>query len=171
MLERKVIPYRRIDLLRGAHPFLVRRVLRFPGDTVPALRLNGTKLQQTRTISRTLDLVPSGSEQAEQWAEHAMSQIKHDLWWWAISRRFRRVSQPTSLDAIPDMIDRVDALLAEGVVGRGEPNSADLHAAVLVRLIWCLRELRGRLGDRPALALADRFCRPERYPGRLAVLL
>jgi glutathione S-transferase len=54
MLERKGIEYRRIALL----PVIHRGVLKaagFGGVTVPALRLDGQRLQGSRTISRALD--------------------------------------------------------------------------------------------------------------------
>src|SRR3954447_16684688 len=59
MLRHKGIDHRRIDLMPGLHAGALR-AMRFPGVTVPAMRLDGTRLQGTRTISRALDsLVPS----------------------------------------------------------------------------------------------------------------
>ena len=56
MLEHKGIPYERIDLVSGVHRVLVRG-LGFPGGTVPALVLDGQRLQGSRTISRALDVL------------------------------------------------------------------------------------------------------------------
>jgi glutathione S-transferase len=78
MLEHKGIPYRRVDLIAGVHPFAVR-VLGFPATakraellgegshsrlaradrlgTVPALRFDGRRVQTNREISRFLDSV------------------------------------------------------------------------------------------------------------------
>src|SRR5437867_3640797 len=57
-LERKSIDYKRVDLM----PVISRaalRALRFSGNTVPALRIDGERIQGSRTISRKLDeLVP-----------------------------------------------------------------------------------------------------------------
>jgi glutathione S-transferase len=59
MLKRKQIPYRRIDLAPGWHRGLLA-ALGFPARTVPALVLNGRKVQTNRAIARALDeLVPN----------------------------------------------------------------------------------------------------------------
>jgi glutathione S-transferase len=59
MLQHKGISYRRVNLVPGLH----RRRLPakgFPGHTVPALLLNGRRVQTSRAIARALDdLVPS----------------------------------------------------------------------------------------------------------------
>ncbi len=51
MLEHKGIPYKRTDLL----PVISKGVLRavgFPGVTVPALKIDGTKVQGSRPTAR-----------------------------------------------------------------------------------------------------------------------
>jgi glutathione S-transferase len=56
MLERKGIPYKRRDLV----PVISKGVLRaarFPGVTVPALKLDGRRIQGSREIARELDRV------------------------------------------------------------------------------------------------------------------
>lgn len=68
MLERKDIPYGRGDLL----PVISKGVLRaagFAGTTVPALRLDGERIQGSREIARVLErmrptpaLLPSDPE-------------------------------------------------------------------------------------------------------------
>jgi glutathione S-transferase len=58
MLERKGIDYRRVDLMPVISKAAVR-ALRFPGATVPALRVDGRRVQGSRAIARELDrLVP-----------------------------------------------------------------------------------------------------------------
>jgi glutathione S-transferase len=58
MLVHKGIDYERVNFLAGAHRMLVR-LHGFPGWTVPAIALNGEKMQGTRSIARELDrLVP-----------------------------------------------------------------------------------------------------------------
>ncbi len=54
MLDRKGIPYKRVDLM----PVIskgVLRAMRFPGNTVPALKLDGTRVQgsQRSRVSST----------------------------------------------------------------------------------------------------------------------
>ena len=56
MLERKGIPYKRVDLI----PVVSKGVLkaqRFDGITVPALKLDGRRVQGSREIARELDHV------------------------------------------------------------------------------------------------------------------
>jgi glutathione S-transferase len=59
MLQHKGVDYRRVDLVTVAHRALLR-ALGFPRNTVPAVRLDGAKVQGTREIALALDaLVPS----------------------------------------------------------------------------------------------------------------
>jgi glutathione S-transferase len=58
MLRHKGIAYRRIDLVSALHRILVRG-LGFPGSTVPALRIDGARVQGTRDISVALDSLRS----------------------------------------------------------------------------------------------------------------
>lgn len=71
--------------------------------------------------------------------------------------------------ALPDQLDRVDALLAEGVIGGEPPNAADFQVATCVRLAMCFDQLRERIAARPAGAHAQRIC-PD-YPGRFGPIL
>jgi glutathione S-transferase len=58
MLRHKGIPYRRVNLIPGRHAKSLP-AKGFPGSTVPALTLNGIRLQTNRAIARRLDeLVP-----------------------------------------------------------------------------------------------------------------
>jgi glutathione S-transferase len=68
------------------------------------------------------------------------------------------------LEALPGQLDRVDALLAEGVIGGERPNVADFQIAPSVRLAMCFDQLRPRIEDRPAGRHARAFV-PE-FPGR-----
>jgi glutathione S-transferase len=93
MLERKGIPYKRVDLL----PVIskgVLRAMRFSGVTVPALRLNGTRIQGSQEIARELDrvqpdppLFPSDPDQrarveeAEAWGDTFQHNPRQLSWW------------------------------------------------------------------------------------------
>jgi len=81
MLEHKGIAYRRVDLIPGLHKPLLR-ALRFSGTTVPALRIDGRRIQSSLELSRVLEemrpeppLFPSEPdarakvEEAEAWGE------------------------------------------------------------------------------------------------------
>jgi glutathione S-transferase len=57
MLQRKGLKYQRTDFPPVVSRFIVRRVLRFPGDRVPAIKIDGRKVQRTEAISRELDVL------------------------------------------------------------------------------------------------------------------
>jgi glutathione S-transferase len=71
--------------------------------------------------------------------------------------------------ALPAVLDRVDALLAEGVIGGEQVNAADFQVATSVRLAMLFDQLRERIAARPAGAHALRVC-PD-YPGRFRAVL
>lgn len=98
MLAYKGIEHRRIDLLpvisRGA-----LKLLRFPGVTVPALRIGRRRLTGSREISKALDeirpeppLFPADPakrvevEDAERWAEEILQNAVRRILWNAIKR-------------------------------------------------------------------------------------
>lgn len=99
MLEHKGIEYRRVDL----PPVLSRPMMRaagFPGNRVPALKIDGRKVQGSRAISRELDvlrpdppLFPADPalrpavEGAERWGDEGFQQMPRTISWWALKRR------------------------------------------------------------------------------------
>jgi glutathione S-transferase len=94
MLERKGVAYKSTDLL----PVISKGVLRaagFPGVTVPALRIEGEKVQGSRPIARTLErLVPepplfpadpaarAAVEEAERFGDEELQHPVRQLLWW-----------------------------------------------------------------------------------------
>jgi glutathione S-transferase len=98
MLTHKGIAYRRTDLL----PVISKGVLRavgFPGVTVPALKLDGRKVQGSREIARELDrqkpeppLLPADPEErqaveeAERFGDEELQPPMRQILWWAIKR-------------------------------------------------------------------------------------
>jgi glutathione S-transferase len=93
MLEHKGISYKRVDLMpvisRG-----VLKALRFPGVTIPSLRIDDRRITGSREISRALDeiqpqpaLFPADPqaraavEEAERWGEETLSDgVRRILW-------------------------------------------------------------------------------------------
>ncbi len=78
-----------------------------------------------------------------------------------------RTSEDTAkacLAALPGQLDRVDALLAEGVIGGERPNAADFQIAPSVRLALCFDQLRPFIENRPAGRHARKLVLD--YPGR-----
>jgi glutathione S-transferase len=98
MLERKGIAYKRTDLF----PVLSKAVVRglgFPAKTVPALKIDGRKLQGSREISRELDklrpepaLFPADPEkraaveEAERFGDEELQHPIRQITWWAIKK-------------------------------------------------------------------------------------
>jgi glutathione S-transferase len=98
MLEHKGISYKRTDLL----PVISKGVLRavgFSGVTVPALKIDGAKVQGSRQIARELErlrpqppLFPSDSgrraavEEAERFGDEELQHPVRQLLWWSIKR-------------------------------------------------------------------------------------
>jgi glutathione S-transferase len=91
MIAHKRIPHRLVRLMPGLHPPLVR-FAGFDEFTVPALELDGRKLQGSRRIARFLDevrpeppLFPADPEQrarveeAERWGEQVLQPVPRRL--------------------------------------------------------------------------------------------
>jgi glutathione S-transferase len=98
MLEHKGVEYRRIDLIAAAHRTILR-ALGFPRKTVPAVKLDGAKIQGTREIALALDALISSPalfpadperrrdvEQAEAWGEEVLQPVARRLIWNALKR-------------------------------------------------------------------------------------
>lgn len=98
MLDHKGIAYKRTDLL----PVISKAVLRaagFPGVTVPALKIDGAKVQGSRQIARELErlrpeppLFPSDPaqraavEEAERFGDEELQHPVRQILWWSIKR-------------------------------------------------------------------------------------
>ncbi len=68
------------------------------------------------------------------------------------------------LAAIPNRIDRVDALLAEGVIGGDQPNAADFQIGTSVKILLGYDDLRPYIDGRPAAEHARRVVPSEYDP-------
>jgi glutathione S-transferase len=213
MLERKGIEYSRVDLPQWFHRALLR-LLRFRGRTVPALVLDGRRVQTTPRIARLLDelrpeprLVPADPgrraevEAIERWVDGDVQQYCRRLVYWALPRhpeavgsylegsrlilpmfmvkplapaiiRILRRDHKATDDAVradlaqlPAILDRLDAAVAEGVIGGDEPNVADLQVACSLALLMTHDDLRDAIAARPSGRLAERLA--PGYPGRM----
>jgi glutathione S-transferase len=100
MLRHKGIDYKRTDLAPVLSRFIIRRLLRFSGDRVPAMKIDGRKVQGSASVSRELDVIqpvpplfPADPEQrakvekAERWGDEHLQQIPRTISWWALKRR------------------------------------------------------------------------------------
>jgi glutathione S-transferase len=98
MLERKGIEHKVVDVVPGFQPLVVR-VVGFRGITVPALRIDGRRVQGSRQISRFLEgIVPLPAlfpadpserravEEAERWGEETLQPIPRRLFRWGAAK-------------------------------------------------------------------------------------
>jgi len=104
MLEYKGLDYTPVWLLPGLHPALLR-TRGFRGGTVPAMKLDGRRLQQSRTIARALEeakpeppLFPADPErrvaveEAERWADEVLQDLpRRIVRWLSVHRPETRV--------------------------------------------------------------------------------
>ena len=63
------------------------------------------------------------------------------------------------LAALPEKIDHVDELLAQGLIGGDQPNAADFQIATSVRLLLAYEDLKPYLEGRPAADHARQIVR------------
>jgi glutathione S-transferase len=103
-LEAKGLDYKAIWLLPGLHPALLR-TRGFRGGTVPSIKIDGRKLQQSRAISRALDelkpeppLFPADPqkrlevEEAERWGDEVLQDVpRRIVRWLSVHRPETRV--------------------------------------------------------------------------------
>ncbi|HVY96006.1 MAG TPA: glutathione S-transferase N-terminal domain-containing protein [Solirubrobacterales bacterium] len=98
MLRHKGIPFKRTDLM----PVVSKGVLRalgFPGNTVPAIKIDGQKVQGSRQIARELErlrpeppLFPADPErraaveEAERFGDEELQHPIRQILWWTIKR-------------------------------------------------------------------------------------
>jgi glutathione S-transferase len=61
------------------------------------------------------------------------------------------------LAGLPAKLDHVDALAADGIVGGGEPNAADLQIGATLRVLLTVGDLEPLFDGRPAAELARRW--------------
>jgi glutathione S-transferase len=208
MVRHKRIPHRVVNVMPGLHPILVR-LAGFERPTVPALELDGRKVQGSREIARFLDEVApeprlfpadpaarAAVEEAERWGEQVLQPVPRRLFryltvaseetrlWLArevlhlpagrllqpafmpMIRQLARVShadEPTvraTVARLPELLDRVDALIAEGTIGGAAPNAADFQVLASVRVLLEFEDLAHLLEGR-ACAPAARLLYPE----------
>jgi len=202
MLRHKGVEYRRVDLPTVTHRSLLR-AMGYPRKTVPALRIDGAKVQGTTEIAKALDaLIPSPAlfpadatrrrevEEADAWGDEVLQPVprrltlnalKHDRSTLgsylegartgiphrlataiappvvAASRRVNRATDENArrdLEALPGLIDRVDELIGQGVIGGPERNAADFQIATSISLLLTMDDLRPMIEGRPAERLA-----------------
>jgi Glutathione S-transferase, N-terminal domain len=159
MLEHKGIDFKRVDLM----PVISRGVLkamRFPGITVPSLRIDGRKITGSREISHALDQVRADPplfptdpaervavEDAERWGEEVLSDATRRILWSAIKR------------------DRTPLRSYLGDARIGVPHGLAVATAAPIIPHPPGRVARAPAGERGGLRLSARASRPARPAG------
>ena len=205
MLDRKGIPFKRTDLVPVISRVVVR-TLRFPGPTVPALKIDGRRVQGSLEIARELEriqpdppLYPADPEQraaVEEAERFGYDELQHpirQIIWWsmqkdssamrsysegarlgipvglavrtaapiiAMDKRIHKASDENvraALASYGEKLQKVDELIAAGVIGGEEPNAADFQIAPSIRLAMTMQDLRPLIESRPAGELAKRI--------------
>jgi len=212
-LARKGVEPKVVDLPAGMHPALLW-ARGFRKGTVPALRLDGRRVEGSLTIVQELErLLPEPSlypgdpqrraavEEAERWGESVLQElprtiarhaIAHEravrVWFMGehagmplpsvaatftvpVARLMAARSNGNSETAVvaalrqlPGALDRVDALLADGLLGEpGAPNAAGAQIAPSVAQLASLADVADLTDGRPSTAWA-RALLPD-FPG------
>lgn len=211
MVRHKRIPHRVVSFMPGLHPILVRAA-GFERHTVPALEVDGRKVQGSREIARFLDqlapdppLFPRAPaerarvEEAERWGEQVLQPVPRRLFRYlmltqssariwlgsevmglpgaaAIAplfmpaiRRLAAISHAddegvrASIERLPELLDHVDGLIADGTIGAAEANAAGFQILASVRVLLEFEDLAGLLEGRPCVPAA-RLLYPD-WPG------
>jgi glutathione S-transferase len=204
MLDHKGIEYELVSVMPGSQP-IVLRLAGFRGRTVPALKLDGRRIQGSLSISRALEelqpdppLFPAGRrdavEEAEAWGEcelqplprrffrYGMAHVPELRRWFSAdvaklpapavasalsvptARYFAHLSRAdhentrAAVERLPEVLDHVDGLIAEGIIGQvGEPTAADFQIASSISVLSGFADLDDELEGRPGTELAARL--------------
>lgn len=214
MLELKGVDYELVDVLPGNQRIHLR-LAGFRHGTVPALKLDGRRVQGSTKIARALEalhpepaLYPADPadrarvEQAEQWGDaefqaaprrifrYALTQDRSLRRWFAEQNEqmplpgvAARVTAPVSsyyawvvhagkervrrdVAALPSLLDRVDELVADRVIGPGLNNAATFQVMCTVRSLLGFSDFEEEVGARQFAPLARELF-PEFPPAQI----
>jgi glutathione S-transferase len=188
MLEIKNVDYRLAAVLPGTQRVHLR-LAGFRGGTVPALVLDGRRIQGTRAIARALGF-PAADEELEGWADGELQNTPRRILRWGLVHHAhlrtwigRQAHTPApriggalgipaawyyarAVDAdeahvrrhlaeLPATLDRVDALLADGVIG-GE-DALTLQVLCSIRALDGFTDLHDRVASHQCGSAARRL--------------
>jgi glutathione S-transferase len=75
----------------------------------------------------------------------------------AIKNKANDDSARADLRALPQLLDRVDGWIADGLLGGERPNAAALQIGSTIRLLCSIGDVRPLIEGRPAMRLVDYF--------------
>src|SRR4051794_21425863 len=201
MLEMKGIDYRTVDVLPGNQRIHLRAA-GFRGGTVPALKLDGRRIQGSVAIARALDdarpdppLYPADPaarrrvEDAERWGDTELQPVPRRIFRYALTKdvelrswlaaldgnvptpgALARITGPVSryyawavkadpdharrdVAQIPALLDRVDELIEERVIGPRDLNAATLQIMCTVRSLMGFADFEDQVSARSFASL------------------
>jgi glutathione S-transferase len=200
MLELKGVEYELAGVLPGMQRVHLR-LAGFRGGTVPAIVLDGRRIQGTPAIARALGF-PTGDEELERWADGELQNTPRRMLRWGLVRHQHLrtwVSSTTSVPApgvaaglsvptawyyaravdadeahvrrhvaeLPQTLDRVDALLADAVIGGDDALTLEILCSI--RALEGFTDLHDRVAPRRCAAAA-RAQFPD-WPGAVPAFL
>jgi glutathione S-transferase len=144
MLDRKGVEYKTVELLPGIHPLLLW-ASGFRRGTVPAMKLDGRKIEGSIEIGRELDrLVPEPSlfpsdpearravEEAEAWGDSELQMVPRRIARWhfandngARARLAREMKIP-----LPGLVGSLNAPIARWQARRADADEAHVREAL-----------------------------------------
>ena len=143
MLEFKGLDYRPVWLLPGLHPVLLR-TRGFSGATVPALKIDGRRVQTSVAIARALDelqpeppLFPSDPEQRveveeiERWADDTFQDVpRRIVRWMSVHRPETREMIAREIGVpLPKLAAWINAPTARRMANKVDSND-EIHNAI-----------------------------------------
>jgi glutathione S-transferase len=152
MLERKGIDHRIVWMTPGLWPILLR-TRGFRGGTVPALKLDGKRIQHSRAISRALEeakpephIFPNDPEkrlaveEAERWGEEVLQPVpRRIIRWMAVHRYDARVMIARDAKVpLPRFASRANAPMARYLAHKAD--ATDKRVESTIRLLPALIE-------------------------------
>ncbi|MGX6446831.1 glutathione S-transferase N-terminal domain-containing protein [Patulibacter sp. S7RM1-6] len=208
-LQRKGLPYERIDFVPGEHVERMAEIYGADRTTVPGVLIGEERVHGSVAILERLEaLQPEPSlyppaiaeavHEAERWGDGALQDLGRRLPWGALGYRpealgtfggggpldeagtefarralraawrYHGISEDRlqeDLRALPEMLDRIDALAADGTIGADHVNAADLQIGSTLATLLTVEDLHPLMAGRPGEALARRLF-PD-VPGRI----
>jgi glutathione S-transferase len=201
MLELKGVDYELTEVLPGSQRIHLR-LAGFRGGTVPALKLDGRRVQGSRRIARALEqlrpapsLFPAApnarvrAEAAERWGDEVLQMVPRRILRWGLTQHaslrtwiseqsgvpapavagalgipaahyYARVvgadeaAVRSALAELPELLGRVDGLLADGVLTPEAPTAATLQVLCSVRALDGFADLHEQVASHACAAPA-----------------
>lgn len=142
MLDHKGIETKRVEVLPGLHPALLR-VLGFRRGTVPALKLDGRRIESTLDLARALEaavpdppLFPADPErrraveEAEAWGEAELQNVPRRIARWVLARdngARTRIARDVGIP-LPALAAALNAPIAKAMARRVDADEAHVRA-------------------------------------------